>query len=442
MDFKLIKLDDAFCHQLFSSSQPNKLPNSISEGSYDIFSQAIELNIIEKCDVEALSNPHPNNKYPVFKKVLPLLAHEQAHWVDYTSTLFGFQFLYKVYYCFYKITNENTKEFYKKNLLFNEINKIKFPEYYSTKFDVDSSRPWKYTCTAGQLFNKEGELSEYPIFFTSFLNKHDELIARQPFSLCSLFEASSTNQEILAEIDLINSFLSDDEKSVEIPLNQEKFLKRLYSPDLTEYSIAAHKLANSIGTTDSIEAYKISATLAHLCFNFPSHAFRKFSLEKIYEPDDPTLSKMKIALEHNDRAALFYFLTDLLRIKTKPLEATSNNIEELITKLFDEHGITISEMENSVEQELKLITDEAVASFKEDAYIQELFSSGVDRFKKLGIFGTGKYPFKDITAPGAVLGDGYFFDPYNRTDTNIEERYSKFSKFLTHLESFSNACIF
>jgi hypothetical protein len=192
----MIKLQDGIAKRIAESTQLQCFANSAA-GSYDYLSQVILLNSVQRSDIEAiLADPEERSldSFNAKRKIFPLFSHEQAHWVDHTSTLWGFEFLEK---CFESISisikgqrgEVPETQFYRKKLFYDELVKIRFPSYYSTNNASNSSRPWKYTYSMGQLFDLMGRVSGYPIFFTRFEDSEGGHISREPFTLCSLLEA-------------------------------------------------------------------------------------------------------------------------------------------------------------------------------------------------------------------------------------------------------------
>ncbi|EKO3967580.1 hypothetical protein EI372_23290, partial [Vibrio fluvialis] len=119
----------------------------------------------------------------------PLLNHEVKHWYDAHSTLWGLRFLSEIYYCRNELYEAELRgisielpHFYRQLSLFDRVQYIKFPQYYSTTNPkANKSSPWKYEFSAGMIFSKYGKPTDRNLFFTRFTNKEGELIARVPF---------------------------------------------------------------------------------------------------------------------------------------------------------------------------------------------------------------------------------------------------------------------
>jgi hypothetical protein len=445
MDFTLKKI----LNSAFSEKRKNKTYSKFSDtstaGSYDFLSQIIQLNSIEKYHIDELKKySHSSNieSYEISKKILPLLAHEQAHWVDNTSTLWGFEFLQKLYESFELAKLEEVNaDFHKKKSLYDEIQCINYPKYYSTVGKSTGVTPWKYQYSVGKLFDQSGKPSEYPVFFTRFNDATDKLVSREPFALCALFESSATYQELSTEILLMQSMLSDNEFLLEKSILNKKYLSRVYDKSLTEYSVAAHKISNELTLNDIVEAYGLSASLAHFSLNFFTDYFEKLNPDFIYGENHLFGNALKILFKHKDRAGLYFFLCDAIGSRYKNTPVKIDNIKEVINNILSEFGISLEEMTLKVEGKMLEISKNICAKYN-DEYSCKLLSDGVDRFKMTGVMNNGLYPFIDLKAPGAILGDNYYFNPYGYYDLNYENRYLDTWDFLNHLSSFSGACIY
>lgn len=437
----------------FSRERKAKISSEFSDvstaGSFDFLSQVIQLNSIEVRHIEALANRSNDldvNYYNIAKTVVPLLAHEQTHWVDNTSTLWGFEFLERVYEARSivmsdQVNGHSQDDFHKKKSIYNEIHCIKYPKYYSTIGESDGARPWSYHFSMGKLYDSSGRPSEYPVFFTRFNDANGNLISREPFALCSLFESSATYQELLTEVSLIKEVLKGDEALVESRLLTQRYLSRIYDKNLTEYSIAAHKISNELKLSDIIEAYGLSASLSHLSLNFLTDSFEKINPEIIYGKEYPFLDGIKISLESKDRAVLYMVLCDAISLRHKDSPVSMKNLRETIESILSDFGISLVDMAAQVEARMTKIATDISTNYRDD-YSSNLLIKGVGRFKKLGVMSEGAYPLGEFVAPGAVLGDDHYFNPFGYSDTSYEDRYLYALDFMEHLNSFSDACIY
>jgi len=435
--------------ELRSKNLLTKFADSNTLGSYDFLSQVIQLNSIEKRHIEELQGKSKElglDCYNISRCIFPLLSHEQAHWVDSTSTLWGFEFIEKAYQCLSissaeQINGQSEEGFYIKKTFYDDIHKIKYPRYYSTTGNLTGGQPWRYQYSMGKLFDKSGIVSECPIFFTRFNDINGNLISREPFSLCSILEASATYQELMTEVSLLHALLKDDEALIESELLKQRYMSRIYDGSLTEYSIATHKISNELKLSDVIEAYGLSASLGHLSLNFHPEYFEKINPELIYGEDHPFLEGIKISLRSKDRAVLYMLLCDAVSAKHAITPVSRQNIRVTVQEILSDFSVSLDEMAERVEEKMMEIATNVSSKYRDD-YSCNLLITGVGRFKSLGIMAEGLYPFKEFSASGAVLGDDYYFDPYGSEDHSYEDRYLRMSSFLEHLSSFSEACIY
>jgi hypothetical protein len=449
MNLELIKITNNSFLKRRKTKVLTKFSDISAAGSYDFISQVIQLNSIEKHHIDELSakkNDFDMNHYNIAKKILPLLAHEQTHWVDNTSTLWGFEFLDSIYESLRITTSDQINrfseyEFYKKKSLYNAIHCIRYPKYYSTIGSSEGAPPWIYQYSMGKLFDSSGKPSEYPVFFTRFEDTNGNLVSREPFALCSLLESSATYQEILTEAALIRQMLKEGEILVENKLLSKKYLSRVYDRHLTEYSIAAHKISNELKLTDIIDAYGISASLSHLSLNFLTDYFELIDPEVIYGKDHAFLDGIKVSLKAKDRAVLYILFCDAVSARHKVTPVTRDNLRHTIESILSDFDISLEEMAKKVEDRMVKISTNICTKYR-DNYSTNLALEGLDRFKKLGIMAEGRYPLEELGAPGAILGDDYYLNPFGYSDTEYEDRFLNAIDFMEHLNSFSEACIY
>ncbi|MEJ1406726.1 MAG: hypothetical protein RPU62_07035 [Candidatus Sedimenticola sp. (ex Thyasira tokunagai)] len=445
----LTKLPVDLASQATKSLQLSLFANDVA-GSYDYFSQVLILSSLEHEDIEMMRKENEAmtslEKYAAYRKVFPLLAHEQAHWVDHTSTLWGIELLEKSFEALaISVNSQSTpgmeSELHKQISFYNEILKVKYPSYYSTaNINVDGSRPWKYGYSLGKLFDVKGGVSDNPIIFTRFENNEGNLISREPFSLCSLLEVSAVWQEMHVEIGLLESVLTEDEKIIEALQLKNRFLSLLYDPTLTEYSVAAHKLSNSLNCIDAIQTFRMSAYLARFCLNAVEDVFDLTIPSEINGGEHPFNEGLSLLLNRHDRAALYYILCDLLANINETVDVTAENIPDILHKYYEDRGLNYDDIVSKAEGRIKDVCTRVACAYQ-DEYSTNLLMSGLNRFNRLSKLGCGVYPFEELRAPGAVLGDDYYFSPYDVRDDAVQDRWLNGAQFFEHLHEFSGACI-
>jgi len=422
-------------------------PNFNVDGFYDFYSQVIILNSKNEDDVRRLKEATESGEkltiYQEIIKILPLMHHEYAHWIDHCSTLWGMQFLYELWDCYTTQLRENGKngeenEYYKKINLLDKFVKIKFPFYYSTKGKSIDNKRWNYEYSVGKLFDKTGRPSNYPIFFSRFKDSAGQLIARQPISLSSLLETSATYQELALSGALLES-LDVVEKRIESDFLKTKFESKLYSPYFTEYTVCAHVLANSFTKSEVVDTYRLASVLSRLVLNFPNESFKTINSNLVYKDINEFSGAFKISFNNKDRGALFFYLINFIGENYD-----HQNLEpEKITDIIKDALSKICPDENELEDKSNAEFSYWAKSLKEldTPYLNYLSDIGKFNHSKLKFYGKSEYIILDLKVPGVVLGDDTYFCPYGNKELNVGERYMDLSSFGDHLESFKKACI-
>lgn len=435
-------------------SQINSLPNYTAAGSYCFFSQCIELNDLEIKDLLAFTDTSKSidENHQAVLKFAPLLNHEVKHWYDAHSTLWGLRFLSDIYHCrndLYEAEQSGIAtelpHFYRQLELFDRVQYIKFPQYYSTvNQKVNTSAPWKYAYSAGIMFNKYGKPTDRNLFFTRFSNENGELIARVPFSLCSLLESSAVAQELNVKVRIIGMI----EDPVSRKIENDKLLKEtmadLYNENLVEYSVVAHKISNSFTISDAIEAYNIAAKLTRLILNLPDDIIMSLKPKDMLNPSfEYFITPYENALKYVDHGAIFSLLVDSLysEYQLKGLQVTSDNIEQLLAETFKRHlNLTLLEVFESSKEEVKKICSPVSFALNKD-HVDSLFEAGIKLHNDFGLIGSHFINLDENLVPDFVLGDGVFVSQQGENQDNFENRYYQLTGYFDYLSNFSKACI-
>lgn len=430
------------------------MPNYSVNGSYCFFSQCIQLDALSASDVrEMLDMPIDSEEsINAALKVSPLLNHEVKHWYDAHTTLWGLELLSSIYARRCDL-NEAEKSGISTELshfnlqmkLKDSIDLIKFPDYYSTLGKAyDATRPWAFSPSFGTLFSKDGSPSNRSICFTRFNDAKGNLIARVPFSLCALLEASAVSQEINTKVALINAIPNPVSKALARTALEQNTLEELYDENLVEYSVVAHKVANSFGLRDAIEAYIISAKLVRFTLNLPFDFIQKLAPPKLlskqfevfYEP-------YQNAINFNDYGAVFSLLVDSLvcNFHDKGIAISEKNVEDLIKTLFNENlGIKVSEIDEAVRNQISQLHDKEKYGDATD-YLNNSFSKGIELYEKLGLFGDAYIDFANTHLPDLILGDYTYLSASDVSQQEFENRYFAMTSYYDHLINFSKACV-
>lgn len=430
------------------------MPNYSTAGSYCFISQCIQFDSLEiKNLMDTINlNFDSDDGYEAVKKVAPLLNHEVKHWYDAHSTLWGMKLLTEIYSCRNDLSMAEKsgigtplEHFDKQMNLRDSVEFIKYPEYYTTRTPKsNTNRPWSYQYSCGILFTKHGMPSDRHIFFTRFENKDAQLIARVPFSLCALLEASAVSQELNSRVLLISQIKDPGIQRIEKQMLSDSTFNELYDENLVEYSVVAHKVANAFSLVDAIESYNISSVLTRFLFNLPDEIIDKIYPEKLLgEVFSCFIEPYKSAVKYRDLGSLFSLLIDALysQYQTKGVAVNFNNVEKLTSEMFsslldlnvnDIHAISRKEMSSLIKQK----------SFGDySSYIENTLTLGMKLNEDLGLFG-GVYINLDTSfMPDFILGDGVFVSKSDTKEEDFESRYFDLHGYYTYLKNFATACI-
>jgi len=435
-------------------SQINSLPNYTAAGSYCFFSQCIELNDLEIRDLLAFSDSSKSidENHQAILKFGPLLNHEVKHWYDAHSTLWGLRFLRDIYHCRNDLheaeqSGISTKlpHFNRQLDLFDRVQYIKFPKYYSTaNQEANKSAPWKYDYSAGIMFSKYGKSTDRNLFFTRFANEKGELIARVPFSLCSLLESSAVAQELNAKVRIIGMIEDPVSRKIETDKLLKDTMAELYNENLVEYSVVAHKISNSFTISDAIEAYNIAAKLTRLILNLPDDIITSLKPKDMLHPHfEGFIVPYENALKYIDHGAIFSLLVDSLysAYQIKGLQVTSDNLEQLLGEIFEKHlNLTLLDVFERSKDEVSQICS-PVSFDLEKEHINSLFEAGIKLHNNFGLIGSHFINLDENLIPDFILGDGNFVSQRGESQENFENRYFQLTGYYDFLSNFSKACI-
>ena len=382
-------------------------PNTSALAYYDFLDQVININSL---DLEKLKYLTKLSSYEKAIKIFPLCQHEYTHWLDSTSTLWGIHFLNTLYKT-YDI--ENYKELLNGNIDYINLNKSILnmrAHHYQVKIynHIENTVPWAYRY---EFEIKDSYVQPIVHFLNS--NTHD-IICSVPMSTLSILESSATAQEVFMKSILIETFLKDGEKIIEMKFLEKELIQQIYNSSLTEYSIAVHIIANSIQEKNILFAYNICAILSRFILNFPKKYFEKISLQSsIGELDFLTKENVHIfenTLKKEDISLLFFIIAQ--KFKSEKLEKINNvSIENSIINILVSMNINVDkEFKDSIIEEYNQYSK----YFKTYNYppIEDLITAGENNFHSLGLFGQKFYDFNSLNVPKALLGDNSEFSPF------------------------------
>ncbi len=383
-------------------------------------------------------------------KVVSLIRHELAHWIDHISTLWGQKNLVLLFNAMNAWANGNEAEFWRIKLLNLAYSSERFNEYYSEVYLKHSGGfkdLWKFNLTCGVRFGLDGQvLNNKPILFTKFATSKGEPISRVPVSIESVLESNAIFEEYSFRIAFASQLDDVVEKAIQLRQINKELEGLLYSTDLTVYSVVAHLIATHNGINNIPKAYEVSSSLGTLLLNMPSeiHSRMKYTMRNGPEWDQRALAMIKNA----DIGYGFY---------------------NMMINLIDKYGKDAYSLEKVLDaSDLPLVEDMELATFSEmtlniadltsgpfRTFGTSLLNMGIEAFKFRGL--DGKKPgfdewfFRKKLFPDFLPGDVYpdtnainFFDTLDKVKQSgkmtIEEKFAMFEIFEMKFDSFNSIC--
>ncbi|WP_442808889.1 hypothetical protein [Trinickia soli] len=333
----------------------NVLKRSDVAGCYHFATATVSFESLEQRDVETiiqmrdvlaarkrLSGP----EYEAMAKVMPLAAHEYTHFIDSTATVWGMKLLSNMsaaYSCSDRYQRDAT-QFWQAKRFYDFLRSIALPDYYTVKFNGENTRPWRATITAGQVFDKDGRVTDRSILFQRFGNAAGVPLVRSPISSISVLEASAMAQETIFRMGLVAG-LVEDYGIVEQRDFSRRLIDYLYNPEITEYSVCVHLAANALGTQDPRVAFDVCAVLTRVCLNLTDEAFDELAadddlMRRINLPDEDDFSRrIRDGLRSRDLGTAFFLTTRCLPHKP---DLTLDDIETVAGQAVEALGIDLT----------------------------------------------------------------------------------------------------
>lgn len=419
-------------------------------GQFDFYTLSISLDSLKPYDVDGLLLADADSReqlsmadYERLKKVLPLAAHEFTHYLDGTATIWGLEHLCQLNDAAL-VPKDNESEFYRLKSIYDRVRRLRMPAYYSTvEKDVGAGRPWSLHMTGGREFTSEGRLSDKPIIFGRFFNEQNAAIVRSPISVISLFETSAMAEEINMRISL--AFRLGEEREIEQKFISDDALSYIFNPNLTEYSVCSHLVANTTGCTDIYAGFQMSSYISRFVLNATQGIFDAArrsikSWVKIMgvEESGAEATMLRHALKNGNHGALFYMLVmGLPKIPNgSPVDFGMGFQRSL--RILD---ISIRDAEAEASREASRL-----ASKLEGSPLLSLRLAGqaaIENFRRIGPAGTRR--MKGLNLPAAFLGDLslHQFQPQQNTLSalNPEAGFEELVALQIRAENLAEACI-
>ncbi len=447
-----------------SSAKWNVFSKADTLGTFDFMTLTVALDKLSQNDITRLvhvlstldykrqleNRQLSHDYYELISNVLPLAFHEYTHFIDATSTPWGIDFLRclnKGYQTDPDRFGVSELDYHLAKKLHDQAREIRLPKYYTAVTPgVDSERPWKYQITSGRWFTADGGVSDRPILFVAFSNSADKRIVRSPLSVVSLLEASAMAQELMCKSFLVHA-LSEDSRVVESSLFSEATTKHIYNPELTEYSVCAHLVANSLKLANVFDALRVAARIVHLCLNATSELFDQIELSQdarrklhLDASGSEYENNIRLALRWRDRGFLFYLLTALL----DECDLSSNeSMDQSIISAANLLSIDIQRSSLSARRYVELRCDELQRS--PFLAISEISKCSLANFDQRESNEGVQYDFTRFEVPPVLLGDNTVAPLEVCKDgrlrqLDIERSYGELVKGQLWIERFSEAC--
>ncbi len=406
------------------NSKTNILSKVDILGSFDFTTCLISLDSLEAKDLKVLGNKkydltEINSKY---RKVLPLAVHEYTHFIDSTSTIWGFNHLIMMndaYLSNDKI-NRNENLFYKAKKFHNHLSKIKYPKYYTTISEGETKEQWIAYPTAGILFDNNGQVTDESIMFLRFNSLSGEHIARSPISAVSILEASAMANEVLTEVNLLNQ-LNKDDLAIEQVFYLKKIISVIYNKELTEYSACVHMLANQQECKDIIQSFILVSIITRVVLNCTEKVFDKILENNKFKDifniseEDSIFKRLKDGLLHRNIGILYYIIVFGLPDKSYlNLKTAIEGVEKSINNL----GVNIEFIKESASHYINENIEKLYSS--DIKSIVQLAHSAKKNFDIIDLTST-ILPFDKLNIPKVILGDTTEVFIFNNQDNNLSE---------------------
>lgn len=284
---------------------------------------------------------------------------------------------------------------------------IHLPEYYST-VENRAGRPWLYASTVGQAFDTNADPNpSHPLWFIRFNTPAGLPIARQPISVASLLEVRAVEAELVGGYGLISSLPDRAFQAIEKNLLSADILGRLYAPDLTVYSAAAHWYANHRQISDAAEAYRAASELAWFCLDAPSQWISALNATSDFKNrmGDEFTQMMSLSLSRGDRGALFFMLASDSRLRS--LQSLRKDLDSLASV---EWRMNLREINESARTERTELLQRLLGTTAPVADLVNMWKHNLDRRRLDSPLSVASH---NIKLPAVILADDVPLNVFN-----------------------------
>jgi hypothetical protein len=436
-----------------SSARWNPLRKVDTLGQFDFNTCIVMLDSLESSSVKgiAISDLESTNKIDLatferLRKALVLAVHEYTHFVDSTSTLWGLRHLRMMHRAYDCITHDESK-FHIMRTYYTHLRRLKLPQYYTTiSNQYDTARPWQWRLTSGREFRPDGRPGERPILFVRFYNERWEPIIRSPISIISLLETGAMAAELDAAMSLLRRIEDEDQRIVATSLFEKETFEYLYNPNLTEYSVCAHLVANRFNQSEATLAFWAASIIARTALNASIDVFniilkniRVFFDKVRLRYSDDEAKAIRRALGNYDLGALFYVICMIM--DSDALKTPASFGASLVIAMAKLGVHFKKDYEKTALQEAQ----GTIAEIKESSFgtIARVASAGFENLNTM-IGGFGMLKLAEMHLPPVLLGDSkqHEFHPANSNmlkSVDLETSYYEMSEGQERMQNFGDA---
>lgn len=223
-------------------------------------------------------------------------------------------------------------------------------------------------------------------------------------------------------------------------------LDNLYNPEITEYSVCVHTVANQQQCKDVIQAFNVCSMLIRIPLNFPDLAFRRVlascdfakALRVRASSDYEHAFRMGVTLR--DRCTIFFLLSSLL----PPMAyESSGSLSEGIEFALAKMGTSVQEVHSQSLAEADSIRT-SIGSSKLRS-IDLMATAGLNNLKSIPLL-SQTLPMDKLDLPSVWLGDMTEVHPFRLSggilkELSIDERFEELHRGEMWIKRFSEGCL-
>jgi hypothetical protein len=431
-------------------------------GSFDFYTSLVSLEALSAQDLHSMQRAFHEasfvdtvrqgkltpDQYIWAAKILPLAAHEYAHFIDATSTLWGFRHLGLMNEAYLSSDKSGVPEsqFSKAKCFYDHCRRIRLPSYYTVVNDgVQNIRPWQSNISVGHLFSSDGSLTDKSILFSRFSNYQGEFLARSPVSMVSLLEASAMAQELMLQSILIQ-ITEPNFRLIEKSHFFQKTIDYIYNPEITEYSVCAHIVANQQHCSDVLAAYQLCAIIIRSLLNFPEQTIIWLAdncpigdLLKISE-DSSFVKAIRNGLKNGDLGILYYLVCISLPEQSHvSKQAAIDGVVEAFKNLGIDFGVLHTQAKARASELCVNILNTAIQP------ISQIARAGQENFFRISE-SDPMLNFSNLNLPPVLLGDSsishvFGSDSNLLKDFDFDACFDELATGQSWVERFAEACV-